>query len=552
MSDSNYIREVQAMNAAEAKSTAANDAQTPPSENIPRRSKTFYRCLAAVGMTCAAFGLFDPTPLAIDRPGAIPLLLLFGALLVMGPPRRLDILSKPASWFLALLCMGLVWPLIMAWGLTPEKEAALLSLPNWLFVLGAGVLGWSLRQQTKPFAIVVLIGIAVLRLLASYQTTATQEIPWWIVTGIWTTVIVIGSQTVSEKIAESPPLLAGIGWFVLLVCTLTFQEYHLPQAFLASADDSAALNAWLVHPLGGWGSGSIDRVLLEFTERHPRLASFRPRVILQLLSEIGVLSMLAMIVGGIGHFFSTVQRRPWKKRRLIALGTAGFWIAALLTAREETMLIVAVLAFILPSALGQREIAGNGNKMGTETLPPFAWEWWTATVCALLMTALIFPITRIHFQRQNPDENLATKALLAHWSIPYREQSWLIRRRSGEIAQYSDPVRKLEPVVEAWLDCAPHDERALVDAVRLNEKKSLAEGERMALEAHRRNPWSPIFQLWVVRLKVEQGKRGEAIHFLDDVNRAYGPIEPAVQNRLNEMQIKMIPPREEPAHGNGN
>ena len=93
------------------------------------------------------------------------------------------------------------------------------------------------------------------------------------------------------------------------------------------------------------------------------------------------------------------------------------------------------------------------------------------------------------------------------------------------------------PVVAKWLEASPRDEMALFEWIRLTERTEGREAaEKVALEAHRRLPWEPAYPLWVVRMRVEQGRIDDAIEFLDDLCRRQTPSHSTLSSRLADLR----------------
>ncbi len=522
--------------------TAAPEAPDPQT----RVSYGFVRCLWAMALGAAAVAVFRWERVAIDQPGALPLVLLAAALLLAGPPKRAAKTSRAARAAIAIAIAAFAWCAAGAFGLAEEREAALLTLPNWSFAAGLAVLGWCLRQTGRPFVVAGLVAMAVCRVAASAMQGFHPEAVWWTATLLWACAVLVGSKQLSGKAPESPPLIAGVFWFVLLVSALTVQEFRTPFAAFGASDDRSAVAAVLEKPATGFGSGSFERVINEYTIRSPELSKRPPdddetmaraqwatRAVLRLAAEIGLPALLAMMLALVLAAGSSVRTRPWTRERVACFGAMGFWLAGMLSMRTSSPLAVGVLAFLVPAAMGRAETASDE----TPATKRFAFEPWGVALAVVLVPAILFPFARWQWQRQDPASNIEAKSFLSAWSAPLRSQAVTIRARSTEIAKYADPRDFLEPVAKRWLAASPRDELALFEWVRLAERTGGRKAsEEAALEAHRRLPWEPAFPLWAVRMRVEEGRIDEAIEFLDDLNQRQQPLHHAVRERRMKLR----------------
>ncbi len=530
--------------------TSSETVSAEGPSNKPRFSFGFVRCLGAMILGAASVAVFRWERVSIDQPGALPLLMLAGGLIVAGPPRKAPVPSRATTVGQVLITMALIWCIIGAFGFVEEKEAALLTFPNWSMVLGLAILGWCLRQTNRPFVLVAILAMGVCRLIASAFLGFHPESVWWTATLIWSAAVYLGSRQLPVGTTDSPPLIGGVFWFVLLVGSLTIQETRNPLSPFGGSDDRSAVNAVLAQPLAGFGSGSFDHVLHEFTIRSPEPGSrvldgeeresrtrWGARTILRMMVEIGGPAIVLLFLGTVLTMASTIQSRAWTLERTVCFGAAAFWLAAILSMRTASPLAPAILAFVLPAALGRQNTAAND----TEVKRRFAFEPWAAALLLLVAPAILFPYARWQWNRQNPETNVQAKSILGSWTEPLRMQAWCIRARSEEIAKYADPRDYLKPVVENWLAASPRDEMALIERVRLAERTDgRVAAEQAALDAHRRLPWSPAFTLWVVRMRLEQGRVDDAIEFLDELSRRQKPLHPAVRSRLVTLREQRV------------
>lgn len=519
----------------------------PAEEGAPkapptRRPLSFWRAAVAAGLAAAGFAILDAPTLSISSPGGLPLLLLAAAIALAGPPRLFEKHGMRELSIVALAAMGFAWPLIQAAGFTFEKNAALLSLPYWAFAIGALCLGWRLRQQDSDLPLICLGAFALARTGYLYfqEDFARNELLWWGASVVWVAGVLSLRPPVMLKARDSAPLIAVVAWFVLMTGTLTVQEYRNPAVEFTPRDDGAAMEAWRERPLSGWGIGGFENVMQEFATRPPGLAPFTTRGALRLVVETGLVVPICLLLAAILSLAYSVTERPWDRGRIVAMGAAGLWLIAVVALRESVLIALVPVCLLWPAALGRvslPQVVAN-----EDFVPPRAWISFATGILVVLVPGIMLPLANWHYQRQGPLENIGVRSFLPHWGQQYREQSWLVRDRSQEIARGADPRTLLRPLAESWVQVDPHNVFAQFEKVRWADRAlSPDEAERVALRAHRRLPWSQELAAYVVRLKVEQGKHREALDFLQQYAADHGPLDSALANRLVTLQQELRP-----------
>ncbi|MBX3729442.1 MAG: hypothetical protein KF858_09680 [Candidatus Sumerlaeia bacterium] len=501
------------------------------------RGAGFWKTAVAAGCVAGALAFFESQPLDIRRPGVLPLGLVLVALLVAGPPRRFESNSMRRVGVLGLVVLFLAWMGAGALGLAAEHEAALLTLPAWALMAGLLVVGWRFRQQDLDLLVVTLLGAGVLRGIANLDspTFRATELPWWIAVTLWCVIVPLARRQLERQDEDSTVLIGGVSWIVLMLGTLTAQERQAIPEPLLLADRTGALEAFRAAALTGWGSGGFERVMQEYAQRAPALGPFATQGVVRLLVEIGGVACLVLALASMLAVAETWSRRAWEPSRLVLLGAAGLWVVAALAMRQTPFIPLAILFLLWPGIVGREEVPDESAN--PDDLPPFAWTGWVGAVACVAIMALAFPLAEWAYERQAPRDNLGVTSPLPGWTVPHRDQAWLIRDRSAELARFTDPRTKLKPVLENWIAASPHDEDARIEWVRWASRTlPPAQAEREALEAHERLPWSPGLALWVVRLKLERGGRADAIAFLERLARERAPLPIPVQARLNELK----------------
>lgn len=512
-------------------------ATEPGSLRLLRRGIGFWKAAVAAGCVAGALALFDNEPLSIRRPGVLPLGLMVGALLIASPPRRFEPSSMRRVGVLGLVVLFFTWMGAGAFGMAPEHEAALLTLPAWALMAALLVVGRRFRQQDLDLLVVTLLGAGVLRGLANFDsaTFRASELPWWVATFLWCVIVPLARRQLEREAEDSTILIGGVSWIVLMLGALTAQELQAMPEPLLLADRAGAIEALRAAPLTGWGSGGFERVMQEYAQRAPALGPFATQGAVRLLVELGGAACLVLVLAGLLAVAESWSRRSWEPSRLVILGTAGLWLVAALAMRRTPFVPLAILFFLWPGVVGREQVPDDSKS--PDDLPPFAWMGWTAALLFVAAVGIAFPMAEWSYQRQSPRENLGIVSPLPGWTVPDRDQAWLIRDRSADLARFTDPRTKLQPVLERWIAASPHDEEARIEWVRWATRTlPPAEAEREALEAHERLPWSPTLALWVARIKAERGGRAEAIAFLERLARERAPLPLPVQARLNELK----------------
>lgn len=513
-----------------------------PSPSLLRRPMSFWRAAAAAGLAAAGFALLDAPQLRIDAPGGMPLFLLAAAIALAGPPRLFEKHGLRELSVIALAGMGFAWPLVQALGFTYEKNAALLSVPYWAFAIGALGLGWRLRQQDMDLPLLCFGAAALTRCgyLIAKEGFVRGELLWWGVSLVWIVGVLTLRPLLQRSVPDSVPLVAVVAWFVLMTGTLTLQEYRNPALEFAPRDDAAAIDAARERPLRGWGIGGFENVMQQHAHRPPDAAPMVARGALRLFVETGLFVPLCLGFAAILSVAYTVGERPWDRGRTAAIGVAGLWCIAALALREPVLTALVPVCLLWPAALGR--IPLPEKVVSEDFIPPRAWISFATLLVVVLVPAITLPLAKWHYQRQGPLQNIGVRSFLPHWGEPYREQAWLVRDRSEEIARGADPRHFLRPLAEAWVDAEPHNTFAQFEKVRWADRAlSREEAERVALRAHRQLPWSQELAAFVVRLKIEQGKREEALRFLQQYGAQYGPLGPQLVARLVALREELEP-----------
>ena len=502
-----------------------------PTPFLRRWPASFWRAAAAAGLAAMALGLMDWTGPRVASPGFAPLALLALALLLSGPPRAIEQRTGRQQLFLFLAIAGVLLPGILALGFVAEPEAAVLTLPFWAAVPAFLVLGWRFRQQDGDLPIMTVGAMAIAGLVLSLAADASAAPVWWAASLIWMGGVVVLGGSMRRKLEDSPPLLAAAGWFALAVAALTIQEFGNASVPTIPDDFHAALAAWKVHPIAGWGLGSFDRVLAEYSLRDPALSPQMAKGVLRLLTETGAVAPVLVVFGLLAGFATTITTRPWDRARVIALGLAGLWVMATLSVRHAPIRELFVAALILPSAFGR--VPPPERYESADFIPPLEWKPWTGALLLAAGFAIAWPVAQWQYDRQTPRISPDASSFLPHWTQPLRNRAWHFRTRWDEVEQFTDPAKKIKPVVEEWIAAAPHDEFAHLEALRLAARRPGDKWADDAIErAAARLPWSDSAAAWIVRVRLEQGRPDLALQYLGDLRRRRGSLSPILQQEV--------------------
>ncbi|MCB2154593.1 hypothetical protein KQI84_06875 [bacterium] len=516
---------------------------------------SFWRAAAAAGLTAMALGLMSWTGPRITAPGFAPMGLLGLALLLSGPPRAIEQRTVRQSVFLYVALAGLIFPAFVALGFASESEAAILTLPYWAAVFGFLVLGWRFRQQDADLPIMTVGAMAVVGLILSYAYDGPSARVWWAASLIWMGGVVVAGGSMRRKLEDSPPLLGAVGWFALAVAALTIQELgnvRTPAAVdefhaaIIPEDFGAALAAWKLHAIAGWGMGSFTRVMSEFSMRPPGLSPYMTKGALRLLLEVGLVPAVLVGIGVLAGFATTITTRAWDRSRVIALGLAGLWVMATLTVRHAPIRELYVAALILPSAFGR--VLPPEEYASEDFIPPTERTSWATALLLIVGIAIAYPAARWGYERQDPRDDPEASSVLPYWTDPLRSRAWHYRTRWQEVEQYTDPAKLLQPIIKEWRSSAPHDEYAHIEALRLAARRPESPWADDAVEhAIARLPWSDTTAAWIVRVRLEQGRPREALQFLGDLRRRRGSLPPILQREVSTILSGQF--QEAPADG---
>jgi hypothetical protein len=547
--------------------TPSPDAAAPPA----RRPFSFWRTAVAAALAACALALLPaatPSPLALGAgspfalegesgapfdtvrfggPGGTALLLLGMALLVAGPPRRFapatDALARRA---LRLLQGALLLCAAAALLFAPQVEAAFLSLPWIPFALGVLYLGWRLHQQDEHLPLVALLAAGTLRAgstLLDGGGILPTELMWWLGVLLWGGLVVLGRRVAERDAPEATPgLLAVVAWFVLAVLAVTVQDHLHPLPQHWGADRAAAGDLVRAHPLWGAGLGGFDRAMAEFLHRPPVEGRVSAPGAWRLAAEWGLPAAALLLAALVAASAALTRVAHWTTGRAVAAGWMGLWVAVTLATRAEAFVPLVLALAAAPAAVCSRE--QPPADADPDDLPPFAFASWGAVALAALAIAAVVLHAPGHYRRQAPQENIAAASYLGRWAEPMRTRAWLIRHRSADLAAYTDPRRELEPVIARWLELAPHDEFAHVEAVRLARADGGPAGALRALElAQRRLPWSDTMVLWRVRALRELQREGEALALLEELQLGRPRLGGVVGRRLIELRQEVRGPQ---------
>jgi hypothetical protein len=495
------------------------------------RGFTALATALVIGGTGGAFAAYGTPELLITSPGPLALALLAGVLLLCrpvmgsGPWRR-------SHWIaLGAAVVGFALPLVGAFGVAIEAEAALLAAPRWLFVLGAMLLGFAMgRRSLEVFAATILI-VGGLRTWGAWQSGLdwTSELVWWVPVTAWLAGAVLLARRPSRvTLPESTALLAAVAWFLFALVAMTLQESRHPTPHFFAPDRDAALGAMTSQPILGWGLGSSERVFLEYAVRDPDLAPMAVRALLRLATEVGLLSLVLLAMAGLVLLVHGLKRQTWSTRRLAALGVAGFFLLAVISSRGEWSALLALFALTFASAFASEEEA-----------PHPSWTLALVGAVPLATVAGILFIAQIHYLGQNPRENAEARSFLPMWTLPLRNEAFLLRQRL-EITPGDEPsVERLVELASQWTAVSPHDEYGWIERVRvLYARLGPKEAVETSREASRRLPWSNALAAWHRRLLVENDRQREAIQFLEELRVRRGTLPPALAGRLLELRIQ--------------
>ncbi|MDK2972049.1 MAG: hypothetical protein PWP23_1804 [Candidatus Sumerlaeota bacterium] len=505
------------------------------------KTPAFWRAAAGAGLAAMGMALLDVSPLAINQPGGIPAAFIALALFVAGPPRQFEERTLARVGLLALFAVLLAWPLAGAAGFVPEREAAVLSLPLWGCAAALVVLGWRFRQQDPDLLMLTFVGAGVLRTVLRWGEPEFMggELAWWGAAIAWCLGVTLIYRRLKDHLGEERALLGGLAWFVLLLGALTVAEMRAAPPPILKADQRAALVMLKAKPLSGWGSGGVERAFAEYALRPPAEAPLAANGAFRLVGEMGMPFCALLVLLALGTFGRTITAQPWDRARFVLLGAAGLWIAGVLAMRATPLPALVLLLFLWPGVLGCPR-PPDAEMENPDLVPGHAWMGWAGGLIPALAMAVLFPAAQWHYSRQAAGYDIDAASFLPGWTVPLKDRAWAIRDRSPEIAQYADPRRKLQPVVEQWVAAAPHDEYARIEEVRWAAKTlTPQQAEAVALNAHERLPWSPEIALWLVRLKLRQGKRAEALAFLEQLAIERAPLHITVQARYAQLRAEV-------------
>jgi hypothetical protein len=484
-----------------------------------------------IGGTGGAFAAFGSPELLITSPGPLALVLLAGVLVLCRPTFGPSAMRPVQRVALGAAVVGILLPLMGSLGLAIEAEAAMVAAPRWLFAVGALLVGLALARRSLEVFAAVLIIIGGLRTWGAWQSGLDWggEIVWWGPVVAW----LIGAVMLSHRPArvvlpDSTALLGAVAWFLLAVIAMTLQESRHPTPHFFAPDRDALFGAVAAQPALGWGLGSSERVFLEFSRRDPDLAPIAVRSLLRLATEVGLIALLLLFAAGLIVTAHGLKQQTWSTRRLAALGVAGFFLLAVISSRGEWSALLALFALAFGSAFA-----------GEEKSPGPAWTLTMVGAVPLLAVAALLFSAQAHYLAQNPRENVEARSFLPMWTLPLRNEAFLLRQRL-EITPGDEPsVERLVALASQWTAVSPHDEYGWIERVRvLNARLGPGEAVETSREASRRLPWSNALAAWHRRLLVENDRQREAIQFLEELRVRRGTLPPALAGRLLELRIQ--------------
>ncbi len=497
-------------------------------------SRRGFRALATalvMGGTGGAFAAYGTPELLITSPGPLALVLLAGVLLLCRPVMGAAPWRSSHWMALGAALAGFALPLMGAFGLAIEAEAALLAAPRWLFVLGALLLGFALGGRSlELFAATILI-VGGLRTWGAWQSGLdwASELVWWVPVAAWLAgALMLARRPSRVTLPESTALLAAVAWFLFALVAMTLQESRHPTPHFFAPDRDAALGALTSRPVLGWGLGSSKRVFLEYATRDPDLAPMAARALPRLAAEVGLLPLLLLAAAGLAVTVHGLKHQTWSTRRLAALGVAGFFLLAVISSRGEWSALLALFALAFAAAFAAEEDAPRGG-------------WTPALVGAIPLATLaaVLFLAQVHYLAQDARENADARSFLPMWTLPLRNEAFLLRHRLEVAPGGEQSVERLVALSSQWTSASPHDEYGWIELVRVrNARFGPGEAVETSREASRRLPWSNALAAWHRRLLVENDRHKEAIQFLEALRVRRGTLPPALAGRLLELKIQ--------------